>query len=89
MKAKPKQRKKIIHPAEVFKMCPDCRSSNLLIFETDLFCLACDWDSVELTAHAWLENRKPPTGPATISRIGSRYETEDNSIYQAEIETAI
>lgn len=30
----------------VFKKCPHCGCKDLLKFEVDLFCSACDWDSI-------------------------------------------
>ena len=39
-------------PSEVFKSCPRCRKEELLIFEGEVFCLSCNWDSVELHAEA-------------------------------------
>lgn len=35
-------------PASVFKVCPQCRSPNLIQFDGEVFCGFCSWDSVLL-----------------------------------------
>ena len=46
----PKKRPEVKIPSSVFKRCPACGSSSLTVFEEDVFCTDCEWDS--LVAHA-------------------------------------
>ena len=39
-------------PSEVFTSCPRCKKSELLTFEGEVFCLGCNWDSVDIHAEA-------------------------------------
>jgi hypothetical protein len=39
-------------PSDVFTSCPRCRKSDLLTFEGEVFCLSCNWDSVDIHAEA-------------------------------------
>ena len=39
--------------SEAFKACPTCASPNLLHAEREVFCLHCDWNSIEMNADAY------------------------------------
>ena len=40
----------VIPPAEVFHSCPRCKSGDLFVFEGEVFCQRCAWDSVSVHA---------------------------------------
>ena len=42
-----------VRASEALKACPTCASPNLLHAEREVFCLHCDWNSIELNADAY------------------------------------
>lgn len=40
---------------DVFKKCPRCESPNLLCEASEVFCLYCDWNSIEVQTEARLQ----------------------------------
>ena len=43
----------VVSTNQAFKLCPVCGSPNLLHAEREIFCLHCDWNSIELNADAY------------------------------------
>lgn len=54
MKQSRRSKSTVRKPCDVFKCCPECDSHNLLDFESEVFCMHCDWNSIETHVEARL-----------------------------------
>ena len=66
-------------PSDVFKTCPNqnCENADLLVFEAEVFCLKCNWDSVAIHAEVLAEVQlrrleERASGQARVNRPISR-----------------
>lgn len=69
-------------PAEAFKACPYCGSTNLMVLDEDVFCRHCDWDSLaihaELTPFAYhLGMGRSARKPTAKAKVSDRPSTKD------------
>lgn len=48
----PKTPKALKKAKDIFKKCPACDCPDLLSAEDEVFCLACDWNSIEAMVEA-------------------------------------
>ena len=58
------------------KQCPGCSGYELIRFEADYFCQACDWDSMESDVHSGAYER----------RIGLLKKSTDENHSHAEVQ---
>jgi len=56
-------------PADIFRSCPHCESTNMFRFEGEAFCLYCGWDSVLLHAEIKFAKRTRTPLAASVSAL--------------------